>query len=151
MSRSIRICSGVFDGLGSGCRSQFTFMNSAVRLGTFAFLIPLLLSAENWPRFRGSGGQGHSSETNLPIQWSSTENVRWRTTVPGSGWSSPVVWGDHVVVTSTTDEDRSCRVICIDARGGKIVWNREVFRQEQASRTLPSVDGGFEWETVYSI
>ncbi len=104
-------------------------MKSAIRLGALAILVPFLLSAENWPRFRGPGGQGHSSETNLPVHWSSTENVSWKTAIPGKGWSSPVVWGNRVVVTSTTDEDRSCRVICLDTAGGDIVWNREVFRQ----------------------
>ncbi len=104
-------------------------MNSLARLFLAAVFIPLSGSAENWPRFRGPGGQGHSSETKLPVQWSETEHVAWKTPIPGVGWSSPVVWGDHVVVTSTTDEDRSCRVICLSLADGAIVWNREVFRQ----------------------
>ena len=87
-------------------------------------------SAENWPRFRGPGGQGHSTETQVPLHWSKSENLAWRTEIPGLGWSSPVVWGNRVVVTSTTDEDRSCRVICLDSNSGEILWNVEALRQK---------------------
>ena len=96
---------------------------------TMVVFVPALLQADNWPRFRGPGGQGHSSETQLPTHWSPTENVQWKTPIPGNGWSSPVVWGDRVVVTSTTDEDRSCQVHCLDVETGKVVWSTEVFRQ----------------------
>ncbi len=105
-------------------------MTTAARFGVFAVLFPLVISADNWPRFRGVGGQGHSSESNLPVHWSASENVAWKTAIPGNGWSSPVVWGNRVVVTSTTDKDRSCRVICLDVEGGNVLWNREVFRQK---------------------
>ncbi len=90
----------------------------------------LVLAGEDWPGFRGPGGQGHSSETGLPTEWSEEEGVLWKTAIPGSGWSSPVVRGDRVVVTSAADGGRSCRVICLDARTGEILWNTEAFRQE---------------------
>ena len=86
-------------------------------------------NAENWPGFRGPTRQGLSSEKGLPTKWSPTENVAWKTDIPGAGWSSPIVFGDHVFVTSTID-DTSCRVICLDRRSGKILWNKEVFQQE---------------------
>ncbi len=126
-------------------------MKSAVRLGALAFLIPFLLLAENGPRFRWCGGQEFSCEINLPIQWFSTVNVAWWAMVPGRGYWSPVVWGDRLVLTSTTNENRSCRVICLETFGGEIDWSREVLRQEQAFQKLSSVVGGFEWETVYSF
>src|SRR6186713_552024 len=50
-------------------------------------------AAEDWPQFRGPTGQGHSSESGLPVEWSETSNIVWKTRVPGTGWSSPVVAG----------------------------------------------------------
>ena len=86
--------------------------------------------AENWPRFRGPSGQGASIEQDLPLTWSPTENIAWKTEIPGEGWSSPIIWGDQIFVTSTTDEGRSCHVICVDRVTGDIAWDREVFKQE---------------------
>ena len=105
-------------------------MNLKVLLALLVSLTPLFLLGENWPQFRGGTGQGLSAEKDLPSHWSKSENVEWKTEIPGNGWSSPVIWGDRVVVTSTTDNDRSCRVICLDVESGKIVWNTEVFRQK---------------------
>ena len=98
------------------------------------FAAALLLSTsargENWPRFRGPNGQGHSSETGLPLHWSGTSNVIWKTAIPGDGWSSPVIWGEKIVLTSATDNGTKCRVFCIDAQGGKIVWDKHVLDQQ---------------------
>jgi outer membrane protein assembly factor BamB len=64
-------------------------------------LVPLTqLRAENWPQWRGPASTGISTETGLPERWSDTENVAWKTAVRGLGISSPIVWGDHVFVTS---------------------------------------------------
>jgi outer membrane protein assembly factor BamB len=87
------------------------------------------LNAENWPQFRGPTGQGHSTETGLPLRWSAALNIAWKTELPGQSWSSPIVWADHVFVTTATDGGESCRVIALDRRSGTILWNREVFRQ----------------------
>ncbi len=100
---------------------------------TFAILV-LLASlasamAENWPSFRGPTRQGISMERDLPLTWSADSNIAWKTEIPGNGWSSPVVWGDRVFVTSTSDDDTKCRVICVDRKSGKITWNKEVFTQ----------------------
>jgi hypothetical protein len=62
--------------------------------------LALPAAAENWPRFRGPTGQGISTETGLPTRWSATENVAWKTPIPGQGWSSPIVWGDRVFATT---------------------------------------------------
>jgi outer membrane protein assembly factor BamB len=53
-----------------------------------------------WPQFRGPAGRGVSAIERLPTTWSTTKNVAWKTAVPGRGWSSPIVWGDQVIVTS---------------------------------------------------
>lgn len=88
-----------------------------------------LASGENWTRFRGPNGQGISSEVGLPVTWSANDNVVWKTNIPGIGWSSPIVHGDHVFLTTATEEGASCRVVCVNRTDGSIVWNREVHRQ----------------------
>ena len=93
-------------------------------LFTFDFAV-----AENWARFRGPNGQGISRETDLPIRWSPTENIAWKTRVPGDSWSSPIVWDQHIFLTTATEEGVSCRVICMDRKTGEIEWNKEVHRQ----------------------
>lgn len=85
--------------------------------------------AENWPRFRGPAGQGISSETDLPVSWSATQHVRWKTDIPGEGWSSPIVFDDHVFLTTATEEGVSCRAIAVDRTTGRVLWNVEVVRQ----------------------
>lgn len=101
-----------------------------------ALLTPLLLlginlelTAENWPGFRGPTGQGMSREKGLPLEWSSTSNVAWKAEIPGEGWSSPIVYGDRVFVTTATDGGISCRVICLKRQTGQILWNKEVIQQ----------------------
>lgn len=92
-------------------------------------LLALSAGAENWPRFRGPTGQGISNEKNLPISWSAESNVVWKASIPGEGWSSPIVWGDRVFVTTATANGMKCNVLCLDRKSGKILWDREVFEQ----------------------
>ena len=87
-------------------------------------------AAENWPRFRGPNGQGHSRATGLPLNWSATSNVVWKTAVPGEGWSSPIVWGGKIFLTSVTENGSKCHVLCVDAATGAILWNKPVLEQQ---------------------
>ena len=91
-------------------------------------------SAEDWTRFRGPNGQGISEEKNLPLEWSEDSNIVWKTPISGTGWSSPIVHGDHIFMTSAEDEGASCRVICVNRSSGKIQWNTEVHRQEPGAK-----------------
>jgi outer membrane protein assembly factor BamB len=88
------------------------------------------LAAEDWPQFRGPTGQGVSAETGLPLEWSESQNVRWKTAVPGIGWSSPVVAGDRVwVTTAVVDRNAtSLRALAFDTATGRQVVDAEVFR-----------------------
>jgi outer membrane protein assembly factor BamB len=117
----------------------------------------LELCAENWPRFRGPTGQGISTETGLPVEWSETENVAWKTEIPGQGWSSPVVYDDRVFLTTATDEGRSCHVICVDRVSGSMLWNTKVFdqvprhkRQDNSHATPTAVTDGTMVYAVFS-
>ena len=86
--------------------------------------------AEDWPQFRGPGGQGHSSETGLPIQWSESKNVTWKVPVPGRGWSSPVVARGRVWLTTAAPVQRgtSLRLMAFELETGKQALDVEVFR-----------------------
>jgi len=115
-----------------------------------------LLPAENWPQFRGPSGQGISAETNVPLKWSTTENVAWKTPLPGQSWSSPIVWDDRVFITTATDNGESCRVLRLDRADGKILWNKEALKQTTAGRKegrntyatpTPATDG----KLVYTV
>jgi outer membrane protein assembly factor BamB len=94
--------------------------------------------AEDWPQFRGPTGQGHSTETGLPWEWSESQNVAWKVPLD-EGWSSPAVVGGRVWVTAvnTTRTSRgqgaavSLRLIGLDAMTGRQVINVEVFRLER--------------------
>jgi outer membrane protein assembly factor BamB len=97
-------------------------------------LAPLLAASGtpadgNWPRFRGPSGQGLSDDPNVPLSWNAATNIAWKTALPGEGWSSPIVWGDRIFVTATADGGTKCRVLCIDAAGGRILWDTHVFDQ----------------------
>lgn len=107
--------------------------------------------AGNWPSFRGPHAAGVADGQNLPDRWSAEEGVhlRWKTAIPGLAHSSPVVWGNHLFVTTavakntssefkpglygdgTTASDRTAqheyRVYCLDKRSGKILWQRTAF------------------------
>ena len=93
-------------------------------------LAAIFARAENWPRFRGPNGQGHSGETGVPVNWTATSNIVWKTPVPGDGWSSPIVWDGKVFITSATDSGTKCHVFCVDAKSGKILWDKHVFEQQ---------------------
>jgi outer membrane protein assembly factor BamB len=93
------------------------------------FLILIcVICGQDWPQFRGPTGQGVSDERNLPLTWSETKNVRWKTAIPGRGWSSPVIHGDRVWLTTATEEGRSLRAIAVDVNTGAIQQDVEVFR-----------------------
>jgi outer membrane protein assembly factor BamB len=102
------------------------------------FCLGLVAPAQDWPEFRGPTGQGIVAQGNVPTEWSATKNVVWKQAVPGTGWSSPIVWKGRIYVTTAVPVedkgDQSLRALCLSAKDGKIVWDRELFRQD-ASKT----------------
>src|SRR5947209_12323569 len=90
--------------------------------------------AENLPGWRGPRGDGTVTETGFPLKWSASENVAWKTPLPGRGHSSPVVWDDRVFVTACLEGDpkkdpqapRDRVLICLDARDGNVLWQKTV-------------------------
>lgn len=102
--------------------------SSAAALAICAALA-LPATAENWPFWRGPSRQGVSTEKNLPVQWSATSNIVWKTEIPGEAWSSPIVHGDRVFVTTTMASGVDCHVLCLDSKSGAVRWNEKVFEQ----------------------
>jgi outer membrane protein assembly factor BamB len=91
------------------------------------------LPADNWPAWRGPHGDGHARAKAPPLTWSQTENVRWKTPLPGPGNSSPIVWNDRVFLTQALDNGRRRAVLCFDRANGKLLWQRETVYSEKES------------------
>ncbi len=97
---------------------------------------PTAPTVPSWPEFRGAGAQGHSEATRLPLTWGPTSHIVWKAPVAGIGWSSPVVVGTRIFLTSAVSlsgkeeatADRSLRVISLDSTNGKPVWDVELFQ-----------------------
>lgn len=107
-------------------------------------LLPVFLVASvgpacgaDWLRFRGPGGSGVSADTGVPVAWSDSENVKWKTALPGPGSSSPIVVGERVLVTCYSGygekrgepgriEDLKRHLVSIDRADGKVVWSKTV-------------------------
>ena len=96
-------------------------------LGFSISFVAAVCASEDWPQFRGPDGQGHSDATGLPQTWSESQNVKWKTALPGEGWSSPVVLGSQIWLATALEDGRSLRAICVDRDSGKLVHNVEVF------------------------
>jgi outer membrane protein assembly factor BamB len=80
--------------------------------------------AKYWPRWRGPSGQGLVEGSGYPDTWSSTENVVWKTPVPGRGNSSPIVWRDRVILTTAYDGGRRLSVLAFQRSDGRLLWER---------------------------
>ncbi|MGE5611601.1 MAG: PQQ-binding-like beta-propeller repeat protein [Bacillota bacterium] len=99
----------------------------------FAYLVtsclayPLYAADTSWPQWRGPRGDGHSSETNLPLRWSPTDNIAWKTPIPGKGHSSPIVFADRLFLTTCVEEKKERKLLCLSRLDGKLLWERTVF------------------------
>ena len=122
------------------------FMRSLLIPLGLALLIAASARAENWPQWRGPYFNGSTTESNLPSQWSKTDNVAWVAPLPGQSSATPVVWEDCVFVSSP-DEQKNLLLICLDRETGKARWQkvvageaRQVGRNNMASPS-PATDG----------
>lgn len=91
------------------------------------------LTAENWPGWRGPGGDGISHENDLPTRWSATENIAWKAPIEGEGHSSPIIWEDRVFLTTSLTGKNERRLLCLDRLDGKILWERVVLESPPES------------------
>jgi outer membrane protein assembly factor BamB len=82
---------------------------------------------ENWPRFRGPSADGHADGRGLPLTWAEDKNVVWKTAIHDKGWSSPVIWGDQVWMTTARADGKELFAVCVNRDTGKIVHDLKVF------------------------
>src|SRR5215467_11556300 len=102
-------------------------MRKALTVVLLTLLLPVLRGAENWPQFRGPDGTGHSDARGLPLEWSEKRNVVWKTAIHDRGWSSPVIYGKQIWLTSATQDARELFALCIDRDTGKIIRDWKLF------------------------
>ena len=119
-----------------------------------AFGIPVTAWAGDWPAFRGAGARGVADGAGLPVEWDvdTSANIRWAIEIPGMGHSSPIVWGHRLFITTAVaasraelelgdtggiklaDAEHSWRILSIDTRDGRVLWETEAYRGEPRTR-----------------
>lgn len=129
-----------------------------MRFSIFLMLLSLsgILFAQqaepSWTHFRGDQLNGISEEKNLPLTWNDTTNVLWKTAINGKGWSSPVILGDQVWLTTATGAGKEMRAVCMDFFSGEILFNRIIFKPDSLNRIhavnsyatpTPAIEEGF--------
>jgi outer membrane protein assembly factor BamB len=141
----------------------FSCATSTVTLTLFVCLFPfsglpssaLVDDDANWPQWRGPGASGVSNEKNLPIEWGESQNVQWKTEIPGRGHSSPIIWGKKVFLTTSIegpvvagakavthirrgqvyvhpdsvggDHSYTIKILCLDRETGRILWEKVAY------------------------
>ena len=134
---------------------------SLLSAGTCFLLAGVVARAEtggNWPQFRGPGARGVAEGNALPESWSAAtspqENIAWKTDITGRGWSSPIVWGNRVFLTTVVsqgkpeepkkglyfggerkdvlDSPHQWKVYCLDLETGRVLWERQVHEGKPA-------------------
>ncbi|MEW6157657.1 MAG: PQQ-binding-like beta-propeller repeat protein [Verrucomicrobiota bacterium] len=122
----------------------------ALLVASLCGLVAVAAADDHWPQFRGPNAAGIGMHPNVPDRWSATENVAWKTALPGRSWSSPIVWGNRVFVTTVVNSAESeppkkglyfggerpeppkteheWKVLCLDLATGRVVWEKTVHR-----------------------
>jgi outer membrane protein assembly factor BamB len=108
---------------------------------------------ENWPMWRGPRGDGTSLERGIPLHWSSTSNVVWKTPVPGEGHSSPIVWGDRLFLTTALKEAQERCLLGFDRQTGRLLWQQAVLKSplepKNSENSYASTTAATDGERVY--
>src|SRR5262245_32227087 len=107
-------------------------MHSSRFTALFLLSSALISFAQDWPEFRGPSCDGHVKSASgkplgLPLHWSETENVKWKTEIPYHGISTPVIMDGQIWLTTAPDDGHDFYVIRVDAATGKITLNEKVF------------------------
>jgi outer membrane protein assembly factor BamB len=100
------------------------------------FVTALPLRAQ-WPQFRGPDGTGMSATATLPLTWGEGKNIRWKTAVHGRAWSSPVILGNQVWMTTATEDGRQLFAVALDRQTGKVVYDLKLFEVAQPQEAHP--------------
>ena len=115
----------------------------------------VVVSAENWPQWRGPSLNGLSTEKNLPVRWSATDNVAWKVPLPAWSGSTPIVWNDRIFLNVAEDlrvrDGNNLHLWCVDRTNGAVLWKRPLGggnhqeRKQNMSTPSPVTDGTFVW------
>jgi outer membrane protein assembly factor BamB len=100
---------------------------SRLAVAALALTAQLSFAAVNWPQFRGPEGDGHSDASNLPTDLGEDKNVKWKTPIHGKAWSSPVIWGNEIWMTTATEDGKQLSVVCVDKTTGKVIHDKQIF------------------------
>jgi len=123
-------------------------MKSQLSLVLFVGLLLLFVqttSAENWPQWRGPALNGVSSEKNLPVNWTTEENVVWKVAMPGWSGSTPIIWRNHIFLNVA--ENGSLSLWAVDKAKGSVLWKKPLgsgdvkMRKQNMSSPSPVTDG----------
>ncbi len=85
-----------------------------------------IIQAENWPNWRGPNYNGSTDANNLPVNWSKTDNIAWKTPLPGASAATPIIWNDHVFVSSINENTQQLLAICINRKNGDVLWQKNI-------------------------
>jgi outer membrane protein assembly factor BamB len=111
---------------------------------TFLFLSLLFAfcssvqSQENWTHLRGTNLDGHSQSESAPVNWSDSVNIKWKTAIRGVAWSSPVVFGDQIWVSSATEDGKELFAVCTDYNSGEILKEIILFKPDSVQHIHPT-------------
>ncbi len=131
-------------------RITFFFFLSAMTV-TLGFQ-PVQSQQTNWTHFRGTNLNGISEDQNVPIIWNDSTHVIWKTYIQGKGWSSPVVFGDQIWVTSASEDGKQMAGICLDFTSGKLIYTINLFQPDSTypkhsintyATPTPCIEDGF--------
>ncbi|HLJ11642.1 MAG TPA: PQQ-binding-like beta-propeller repeat protein, partial [Planctomycetaceae bacterium] len=113
-------------------------------------VMPAAGAERQWPRFRGPTGQGTALQADFPMSWSDTENVVWKSEVPGRGNGSPVIWDQKIFVTTASDDGTERLLLCFDRGSGELLWKQaapkaakqeKVYWKNSYASSTPATDG----------
>ena len=114
------------------------------------------IGADDWPMWRGPNADGVAVSSSVPTKWSETENVVWKTAIPGRGHSSPVLVGDAIYLETADEEAKVQSVRCISRRNGQLIWQTPLFRENfdpdlHAENTHASSTVASDGERAYAV
>ncbi len=135
-------------------RRRFTLVLVIIALSTVAALN--IVSADNWPQWRGPSLNGVSNEKNLPVKWTTEENVTWKLEMPAWSGSTPIIWGNYIFLNASEGEsNKSVKgdiyLMCIDRTKGTALWKKLLgsgdtkLRKQNMSSPSPVTDGRSVW------
>src|SRR5262245_23930159 len=112
-------------------------MRASSTLTTLLISAACVHAGDNWPQFRGPAGDGVAEHSTVPTRWSETENIRWKVAIHDKGWSSPVVWGNRLWLTTARADGKEFFAVGIDRASGKILHDVKVFADSRPAYSHP--------------